>query len=162
MNENKLISTLKTLKLYGMAQTVEELNQQASPAYLQSIPLLETLMAAEIAERDVRSINYQMKTAKFPAHRDLAGFDFAQSQVDEPMIQALYRCEFMEDAQNALLVGGPGTGKTVLSQAVYEDTVRLSMGTIIQQGPRIAGRQLLSRSQIASCESYAPPQFHPK
>ena len=89
MNENKLISTLKTLKLYGMAQTVEELNQQASLVYLQSIPLLETLMAAEIAERDVRSINYQMKTAKFPAHRDLAGFDFAQSQVIEPMIQAL-------------------------------------------------------------------------
>ena len=73
MNENKLISTLKTLKLYGMAQTVEELNQQASPVYLQSIPLLQTLMAAEIAERDVRSINYQIKTAKFPAHRDLAG-----------------------------------------------------------------------------------------
>jgi DNA replication protein DnaC len=81
MNENELISTLKALKLYGMAQTIEELNQRASPAYLQSIPLLETLMAAEIAERDVRSINYQMKTAKFPAHRDLAGFDFAQSQV---------------------------------------------------------------------------------
>jgi len=35
--------------------------------YLQSIPLLETLMAAEVAERDVRSISYQMKTAKFPA-----------------------------------------------------------------------------------------------
>ena len=52
--------------------------------------------------------------------------------------------------------------KLVLSQAVHEDTVHLSMGTMIQQGPRIAGRQFLSRSQIASCESYAPPQCHPK
>ena len=88
MNENKFIVTLKSFKLYGMAKTIEELNQQASPAYLQSIPLLETLMTAELVERDVRSINYQMKTAKFPAYRDLAGFDFAQSQVDEPLIQA--------------------------------------------------------------------------
>ena len=118
MNENTLITTLKTLKLYGIAQTIAELNQQASPAYLQSIPLLETLMAAEMAERDVRSINYQMKTAKFPAYRDLSGFDFAQSQVDEPLIQALYRCEFMDDAQNAVLVGGPGTGKTHLATAI--------------------------------------------
>jgi len=31
----------------------------------------------------------------------------------------------------------------VLSQAVHEDTVRLSMGTVIQQGPRIAERQFL-------------------
>jgi hypothetical protein len=41
-------------------------------------------------------------------------YDFAQIQVDEPMIPALYRCEFMEDAQNALLVGGPSTGKLTL------------------------------------------------
>jgi len=31
----------------------------------------------------------------------------------------------------------------VLSQAVHEDTVRLSMGTVIQQGTRIAERQFL-------------------
>jgi hypothetical protein len=29
----------------------------------------------------VRSINYQMKIAKFPAHRDLAGFEFKESAV---------------------------------------------------------------------------------
>jgi DNA replication protein DnaC len=45
-------------------------------------------------------------------------YDFAQSQVDEPMIQALYRCEFMEDAQNVVLVGRPGTGKTHLAPAI--------------------------------------------
>ena len=33
--------------------------------------------------------------------------------------------------------------RRVLSQAVHEDTVRLSMGTVIQQGPRIAERQFL-------------------
>lgn len=103
MKTESLVGTLKSLKLYGMAQTVTELNQQSSPAYLQSIPLLEILIAAEIAERDVRSINYQMKTAKFPVYRDLAGFDFAQSDVDEPLITALHQCEFMADSQNVAL-----------------------------------------------------------
>ena len=115
MKTDNLVDTLKSLKLYGMAQTVTELNQQSSPAYLQSIPLLEILIAAEIAERDVPSITSQLQTAKFPVYRDLAGFDFAQSDVDEPLITALHQCEFMADSQNVVFVGGPCTVKTHLA-----------------------------------------------
>ena len=62
-----MITTLKTLKLFGMAETIAEMAIQSSPAYKQAVPLLETLLKAEVAERDVRSINYQRKVAKFPA-----------------------------------------------------------------------------------------------
>mgnify|MGYP001811878188 FL=1 len=61
-----MITTLKSLKLFGMADTVGNMATQASPAYQQAIPILETLLKAEVAEREVRSINYQMKAAKFP------------------------------------------------------------------------------------------------
>ena len=77
MNAQAMITTLKSLKLFGMADTVADMATQASPAYRQAVPILETLLKAEVAERDVRSINYQMKAAKFPAYRDLAGFTFA-------------------------------------------------------------------------------------
>lgn len=107
-----LITTLKTLKLFGMADTVANLATQASPAYQQAVPILETLLKAEVAEREVRSINYQMSAARFPAYRDLAGFTFTDSQVDETLVRSLHRCEFIEDAQNVVFVGGPGTGKT--------------------------------------------------
>lgn len=80
--------------------------------------MLERLLKAESSERDVRSINYQMKTARFPAYRDLTGFDFGQSTVDEALVKSLYRCLFLEDAQNVVLVGGPGTGKTHLAAAI--------------------------------------------
>jgi hypothetical protein len=39
---------------------------------------MKQLLMAETAERQVRSITYQMTAARFPAHRDLKGFDFAQ------------------------------------------------------------------------------------
>jgi DNA replication protein DnaC len=119
-----LMTTLKTLKLFGMAESVANLAEQASPVYQQAVPILETLLKAEVAEREVRSINYQMSAARFPAYRDLTGFEFTESQVDEALVLALHRCEFIEDAQNVVFVGGPGTGKTHLATAIAVQAIQ--------------------------------------
>ncbi len=124
MNNESLITTLKSLKLYGMADTINNLTTQGAPAFQQALPTLETLLKAEVAEREVRSINYQMNVAKFPAYRDLAGFDFAESQVDEALVRSLHRCEFIDDAQNVVFVGGPGTGKTHLATAIAVQAIQ--------------------------------------
>lgn len=118
MHIDTLIHSFKTLKLYGMANTIAELSQQAGPAYQTAQPILDSLIKAEVAEREVRSIAYQMKLAKFPAHRDLAGFEFDQSHADEALIRGLHRCEFIESSQNVVFIGGPGTGKTHIATAL--------------------------------------------
>jgi DNA replication protein DnaC len=113
-----IVIMLRELKMHGMANAVSELAQQASPAFDAAQPILSQLLKAETAEREVRSVSYQLKLARFPVYRDLAGFDFGQSEVNEALARQLHRCEFLEDAQNVVLVGGPGTGKTHLSTAL--------------------------------------------
>jgi DNA replication protein DnaC len=113
-----IVIMLKSLKMHGMAQAVGELTEQGSPAFEASIPILSQLLKAETAEREVRSTAYQLKTARFPAYRDLNCFDFASSQVNEAPVRQLHRCDFLEQANNIVLVGGPGTGKTHIATAI--------------------------------------------
>ena len=118
MQPSAMIETLKSLKLHGMAQAIDELARQGSPAYLGAESILSSLLKAEVAEREVRSVNYQIKVARFPAYRDLSGFDFSQSVVNEALVRMLHRGSFMENAENVVLIGGPGTGKTHLATAI--------------------------------------------
>ena len=71
-----------------------------------------------------------MNAAKFPVHRDLAGFDFTSSKADQRLVQQLATLSFTDMAQNALFIGDPGTGKTQLAAAI-------AVSGITAQGKRV-------------------------
>ena len=114
-----IVTKLKALKLYGMASSYAELRQQNTPNQMASFEpadrILSQLLQAETTERNIRSIRYQTQAARFPVQRHLQGFDFSQSKVDQQLIQQLATMEFTVAAQNLVLVGGTGTGKTHLA-----------------------------------------------
>ena len=113
-----VVVMLRGLKMYGMAQAVADLIDQGSPAFENAVPILAQLLKAELAEREVRSIAYQIKAARFPAYKDLTGFDFASSEINEALVRQLHRCDFTDNAHNLVLIGGPGTGKTHVATAI--------------------------------------------
>ena len=113
-----VVVMLRSLKMYGMAQAVSDLTEQGAPAFDTAVPILSQLLKAELAEREVRSVAYQIKAARFPAYKDLTGFDFASSEVAEALVRQLHAGEFMAGAHNVVLIGGPGTGKTHIATAL--------------------------------------------
>jgi DNA replication protein DnaC len=115
----ELVSDLKGLRLYGMATRYAEWQQTGgATAAASNEGLLRDLVAAEKTDRAIRSIAYQMRAAKFPIHRDLAGFDFTQSKVDRTQIETFATLDFSDRAENIVLIGGTGTGKTHLATAL--------------------------------------------
>ena len=118
MHSEAMIATFKSLKLFGMAQAIDDLAEQGSPAWHSAEAILDELLKAEVSEREVRSFNYQMKAARFPSQRELAGFDFDDSSVNEALVRSLHCGDFIDDAHNVVLIGGPGTGKTHLATAI--------------------------------------------
>ena len=103
---------LKELRLNGMAQAWDELTtQEGKPSDVgiqTSRWLIEHLLQAEHAQRAFASVRHQMKAAKFPLHRDLAGFDFEGVKVDKKLVDQLSTLDFTDTAQNVVLIGGAG------------------------------------------------------
>ena len=121
---------LKGLRLHGMASAWTDLMAQETATTASSKWLVEHLLEAETTDRAVRSVTHQMNAAKFPVHRDLAGFDFDVSPVDQHLVKELATLSFADTAQNVVFIGGPGTGKTHLATAI-------AVSGIASQGRRV-------------------------
>jgi hypothetical protein len=104
---------LRSLKMHGMAQAIGELTEQGSPAFGAALPILSQLLKAETADREVRSTAYQLKAARFPNYRDLAGFDFASSEVNEALARQLHRCEFWKTPTMSSWSAAPARGRRI-------------------------------------------------
>ena len=70
---------LKELRLHGMAGAWNELTtqegQETDAGVQTSRWLIEHLLQVEHTQRAIGKVRHQMKAAKFPLHRDLAGFE---------------------------------------------------------------------------------------
>jgi DNA replication protein DnaC len=111
---------LKALHLFGMACAWNEWQSEYGSQQRPPMPevWLDRLIAAEQADRQARSLNYQLKAARFPIHRDLMQFDWLETPLQRARVEQLATAGFMEQAYNLILVGGTGTGKTHLVTAL--------------------------------------------
>lgn len=117
---NDLLTQLKQLHLYGMAERWTEIKAENTGRQRILLPeeLLSQLIAAETIDRTARSLKYQLHVAKFPVHRDLISFDWHETPLQQQQIEQLATAHFMSEAHNLILVGGTGTGTTHLATAL--------------------------------------------
>ena len=112
------VTSLKALHLYGMATAWSELQAEQPRQTHRPETWMTRLIEAEATDRQLKSLRYQLKTARFPIHRDLLGIDWAETPLLQSVVTQLATAAFMETAHNLILVGGTGTGKTHLATAI--------------------------------------------
>jgi DNA replication protein DnaC len=88
-----------------MASALEESLTALSHKKLAPTAWLSQLLQAEVADRQARSYEYQLRLARFPMPRDLDSFDFRESAVNETQLRQLYTGEYLTGARNIVFVG---------------------------------------------------------
>jgi DNA replication protein DnaC len=124
MQRHDLIALMKSLRLSGMAAAFDEAVVAGIRQRRTAEEILAMLLNAEAAERQSRSIRYRLGMAGLPETKNLDGFKFAVSPVNEALVRSLHQGSFLSEQRNAVLVGGTGTGKTHLSIAIATNVIR--------------------------------------
>ena len=110
---------LKALRLPTITAECEKVAQQAAADNVDHLGYLLQLAELELGERERNAAQRRLKAARFPTLKTLDNFDFtARPSVNKMMITELARCAYIDERENILMIGNPGTGKSHLATAL--------------------------------------------
>ncbi len=124
MERSEILAAMGELKLFGMRAALDGIVAAAVKRQHEPQRVIGDLVAAEIAEKQARSVKYQMTTAKLPLAKDVDDFRFEGTPVNEALVRDLAGGDFLAQQRNAVLVGGTGTGKTHLAIGIARALIR--------------------------------------
>lgn len=124
MNET-LRTTLRKLRLSGLAESLEVRLQEAASHSLTHAEFLELILQDELAVRADRLLARRVKAADFRELKTMDQFDFAfNPSIRRQQIYELATCRFVREARDLLWMGPPGVGKSFLVQAIGYQAIK--------------------------------------
>jgi len=123
--EMLLKHNLKTLRLPTMLAEYSKLSREAADADENYDQYLLRLTELEVATRSANALSARIKSAGFPALKDLETYDFGvMPSLSKQKILELARGQWIQEKTNACFIGNAGTGKTHLSVALGQAACR--------------------------------------
>ncbi len=112
----QLVSLLEKMKMGHLADQVDVVCEQAAKKDLGYKEFLTTALDVEWKGRHQKGVEVRLASARFPGIKTLEQFDFSfQPSIDRKVIRELAGLAFVERAENVILLGPPGVGKTHLA-----------------------------------------------
>jgi DNA replication protein DnaC len=124
MERQEILDLMGRLQLAGMRAAFDEVIATGLKRQHPPQRIVGELLKAEIAEKQARSIKYQLTIARLPLAKEMDDFDFAKTPINEGLVRDLATGAFLDLQRNAVIIGGTGTGKTHIAVAIARACIR--------------------------------------
>lgn len=115
----------RELKMPSVVRQFDAIARESRKESLSFEEFLAEVLAAEIASRHESAVRQRIAEARFPELKTLDTFDFEQADgIDRAQVVELARATWIERAENLVLAGPIGTGKTHLAIALGIEAAR--------------------------------------
>ena len=106
MERTEILDLMSELKLFGMKAAFDEVMANGVKRRHEPQHIMGDLLKAEIAEKQARSIKYQLTISKLPLAKNIGDFRFNGTPINEALVRELATGTFLAQQRNAVLIGG--------------------------------------------------------
>jgi DNA replication protein DnaC len=111
--EDRVRLALERLRLPRIAEVLDRVCQEATRGEVSYLEFLDELLSEETRARYERNVVVKTRLARLPYHKTMADFDYSfQPSIDKKQVAELLTLRFLREAENVVLLGPPGVGKT--------------------------------------------------
>jgi DNA replication protein DnaC len=139
---------LERLKMEHLLPQLDGVCEQAAKSDLDYQGFLARALETEWRGRQQRGIEMRLRMARFPWIKTLDQFDFeCQPSLDRKVVRELAGMSFVERAENVVLLGPPGVGKTHLAIALGVPAVEAGSSVLFLTLETLMGRLIRARHE---------------
>ena len=153
MSSSECLSRAKRLGFYGLVSHWDEFGE---------LPWVVTLLDVEEAERTRRSLERRIKSARLGRFRGMSDFDWSwPKKIDRPQIEDLFRLGFIKEAENPIIIGPNGVGKTLIAQNLAQQALLHGYTVVFVTASEMLG-DLASRDSAPGFQQRLRRYVHPQ
>ena len=142
-----IIDKLQALRFFGMRCAYEEQLQMPDIDLLNFDERLGLLVDREMTERDNRRFKTRLRKAKLRLNACVEDVDFRYKRgLDKTVFMQLADCQWIKDANNVLIIGPTGVGKTYLACALAHKACQQGLSALYIRAPKLYYQLALSRA----------------
>lgn len=143
---NETISKMKQMRLTGMSRAFQLTMESGKNEKFTPDEMVELLIEAEWDERYNRKLGRSVKSARFRYKSSIEQIDYENNRVDKNQVQRLADCDFIKRAENIIITGSTGIGKSFLASAIGHQACSLGYRVLYQHNTKLFARMKIAKA----------------